>query len=111
MVDDVLEVDDDINDYKPYNSLDELRFIYSWHKIPRSYIILDITRIPRVELSNWLIENISAIDLSSHLKQCLVNSMLAWLNELPTPSQIMSHIHDLLGKNSKSFVLRLWKYL
>lgn len=107
----ILEIDDGINCYKPCNSLDQLRFIYSWHKIPQNYIILDITKIPKSELNDWLIEHVSKINLNSHLKQCLINSMLVWLNEFPTPTQMLSHVQDLLGNKSKSFILMLWKFL
>ena len=109
--DELLEVDEDINNYTPCNPLDELRFIYSWHRIPTKYLLLDITRIPKVQLNGWLIENISATSLSDDLKVCMINSMSCWLNELPTPSQVISYIQDLFGENSKTFVLRLWKFL
>lgn len=108
----LIEDDLDICSYKPCDSLDELRFIYSWKKIPSQYFNPDISLIDEIILKNWLTENIpSSKDTGNDNKQSIVTFVTKNLSKTGNPDDFVQILLPVMKKKTIDFVLQLWKFL
>jgi len=108
----LIEDDLDICSYKPCDSLDELRFIYSWKKIPPQYFHPDSQSIPEDSLKEWILENLpSSKDTGNENKQSIVNFVMKQLIKPTNPDDLVQTLLPVTKKKTCEFVLKVWKFL
>lgn len=106
------EQNEDINQYKPCDSLDELRFIYSWRLVPTPYYILDAHELPIGTLKVWLVENITKLPApASQYAVEVANSVVMWMNTLQNVDDIVNRLKGVFGAEASTLVLSLWKFI
>ncbi|XP_057308811.1 uncharacterized protein LOC130647098 [Hydractinia symbiolongicarpus] len=106
------ENNEDINQYKPCDSLDELRFIYSWRLVPTQYYILDAHELPINTLKDWLVENITKLPAPAPQYAVEVaNSVVMWMNTLQNVDDIVNRLKGIFGAEASTLVLNLWKFI
>jgi len=107
----LIEINDEINNYIPSDPLDELRFIYSWSLIPSSYVKVDAQLVTYFNLipnlKNWIKDNIPSRFCSGVYIQMIINHVINCQN----PDVVYEKMQTIFGKDTKDFVLSLWKYI
>lgn len=103
----LIEINDEINNYIPSDPLDELRFIYSWSLIPSSYVKVDAQLVGEKNLKNWIKDNIPSRFCSGVYIQMIINHVINCQN----PDVVYEKMQTIFGKDTKDFVLSLWKYI
>jgi len=96
--------------------MDNRRSIMAWEVIPASHRRLKLHLVPQEKIKTWIIQNLPQVEYLSSLEGAsnrLVNFVLSCLQEekVAHPSGMEEMLKDLLGNETQSFVLSLWKFL
>jgi len=96
--------------------MDEIRSIMSWEVIPASHRKLQLHLLPQQKIKDWIIKNVPQVQYLSSVEGAsdrLVNFVLSCLQEekVSHPDGLEEMLKDLLGNETQSFVLELWKFL
>jgi len=92
------------------------RSIMSWDTVPASHTKLQLEILPQQKIRDWILKNVPQVQyLSSVEGSCdrLVNFVLSCLQEdkVAHPDGMEKMLKDLLGNETRMFVLNLWKFL
>ncbi|KAL9962394.1 hypothetical protein ACROYT_G031494 [Oculina patagonica] len=95
---------------------DNIRSIMAWEVVPASHTRLDLHLLSQDKIKTWIIGNLPQVQYLSSLEGAsdhLVNFVLSCLQEekVAHPSGMEEMLKDLLGNETQSFVLKLWKFL
>ncbi|KAJ7376358.1 Small nuclear ribonucleoprotein [Desmophyllum pertusum] len=100
----------------PSDFVDEIRSIMAWEEIPASHRQLRVHLLSQENIKTWIIANLPQVQYLSSLEGAsnrLVDFVLSCLQEEKVchPSGMKEMLKDLLGDETQSFVLNLWKFL
>ncbi|XP_047127543.1 uncharacterized protein LOC101238746 isoform X1 [Hydra vulgaris] len=107
----LIEKNEDINFYKPCNALDELRFIYSWVKIPITYSQLNVEKVPADILYSFLQEKLNNMKRYSFSVEKALILLTNWLKESINPDKFTEQAKIIFNNEAETFVLDLWKFV